>query len=485
MATRFYLPSTGAAEVTPANDSWDKTTGAGAARKAVTARISSAMATVTNTKDSTTLHCSLIRQYVTGPLAAQTISGTVKGQMRCIESNGNFAACVAVSIRACSEDGGTIRSPALLAISNSDLYTSGTVHEMATSLTNRSLEDSAENKSLSLTSCTLSEGDRLVIELGFRSSDTSTIRTGGISFGDDHATTDLPEDQVATAANNPWIEFSQTINFPATTGSGSAAFSPFAASGSGSETFSGSGSAAFSPQAQSGSGSETFSGTGSAALSPLAASGSGTVEAPSFTGSGAAAFSPFAASGSGTQTFSGAGTAAFASFAATGAGTVEAPAGDITGTGSAAFSPFAASGSGTETFAGTGAAAVQSFAASGSGSLNFAGSASAAFSRFAASGTASESFTGSGAAAFSPFAASGAGQNVFGGPFTGTGTAAFSPFAASGTGVLEVAADELLIFEGIMVPSADGTLQLRIANASGSTIVILEGSTGELRDLGT
>jgi len=211
--TRFYLPSSGAAAVTPANAAWDKTTGAGSALAAVRTKISSAMATVTNTKDSTTLHSSLIRQYVTEPLGSQTITGHISGAMRCIESNIGFSACVAVSIRACSQDGTTIRSPALLAISNSDLYTSGTVHEMANALTNRLLEDVNEATSITLTSCTLSDGDRLIFEFGYKSSDTSTTRTGGISFGDDSATDLSSTDTTVTVANNPWIEFDTALVF--------------------------------------------------------------------------------------------------------------------------------------------------------------------------------------------------------------------------------------------------------------------------------
>ncbi len=212
MATRIYFPSTGAAEVAPANATWDKVTGAASALKAVRTRISSAMATVTNVKDATTLHTTLIRQYVTEPMAAQTITGTVSGFIRCIESNAAFSAGVSLSVRACSQDGATIRSPVMLAISNSDLISgSPGAQEMATSLSSRSFMDVSENTAISLTSCTLSDGDRLVIEIGFQSADTSTTRTGGISCGDDSAT-DISASGSATA-NNPWVEFSQTLDF--------------------------------------------------------------------------------------------------------------------------------------------------------------------------------------------------------------------------------------------------------------------------------
>ena len=208
MATRFYLPSTGAAAVTVANDSWTKTTGAGTALAAVTAKISSAMGTITNTANGTAVTPTLIRQYVTRSFGAQTLTGTVSGVMRCIESNVNFSATLAFSVRACSSDGGTIRTGGL-SIRYSDLYTT-VPPEMATSLTNRQLMDSAEATSHTLSSITMSEGDRLVFEFGFTSNDTSTSRTGGISFGDNSAT-DCVFDQTGTAANNPWIEFSANL----------------------------------------------------------------------------------------------------------------------------------------------------------------------------------------------------------------------------------------------------------------------------------
>ena len=205
--TRWYLPSTGAAAVNPANDSWTRTAGMGSDLAAVRTRISSSMATVTSTKTSANPGSALIRQYVTEPLAAQTITGNVSGQMRCIESNGALSACVAVSVRAVSNDGTTVRSGGL-AISASDLYT--TTSEMYTSLRNLKLMDVNESASIALTSMTLSDGDRLVFEFGYKATSTSTTYTGGISFGDNSAT-DLAADMTTTTANNPWIEFDSDI----------------------------------------------------------------------------------------------------------------------------------------------------------------------------------------------------------------------------------------------------------------------------------
>src|SRR5690349_11851839 len=90
MATRVYFPSTGAAPITPAiKGAWDETANAGTTLAAVTTKISSAMASVTVAKGTGTTRA-LVRRYVLKrQLAAQTITGTVKGQIRALESATN------------------------------------------------------------------------------------------------------------------------------------------------------------------------------------------------------------------------------------------------------------------------------------------------------------------------------------------------------------------------------------------------------------
>jgi hypothetical protein len=202
-ATRFYLPSTGAAAVAPANDSWNMTSGAAAARAAVRTKIASAMETITSDNDGTVNHTILLRQYVSEPLGAQTISGNIKGQIRAKTSAGSDTHNLSISIRACSNDGATIRSPALLAIK------SETTTMSKTALTNRKFEDGSTTP-IALTSLTISEGDRLVIEIGYKNGQTITTRNGGVSCGDDSAS-DLAQDETTTTADNPWIEFDSTL----------------------------------------------------------------------------------------------------------------------------------------------------------------------------------------------------------------------------------------------------------------------------------
>jgi len=211
MATRFYFPSTGAAAATPANDAWNLTSGASSALAMVTKRIASAQATITANGNGTIGHTSLLRQYVSDRLPyAMTITGKVRGMIRTIESSSSGNNTLAVSIRACSSDGSTIRTPALLAISASD-STDATMWEMPiTTAASRAFADVNENRFLSLTACNVSLGDRLVVEIGFRAGSTTTTRTGGVVCGDD-ATPDLNEVHGVTTANNPWIEFTADL----------------------------------------------------------------------------------------------------------------------------------------------------------------------------------------------------------------------------------------------------------------------------------
>lgn len=212
MSTRFYFQNTVAppAHIAPGFDStWTAGAGSTDRRMCWTWKTGTAMATKNPVGTAANPEFICNRQYISEPLQTQTISGTIKGQIRCIESAIGKNATVAIGIRVLAEDGsirGTLLSPAA-----SD-NTAATPPEMATSLTNRSFNDSAESASISLSSLDVKTGDRLIIEVGYRDAGTSTTQTAGSSFGDNSAT-DLPEDNTTTAANNPWVEFSQTLVF--------------------------------------------------------------------------------------------------------------------------------------------------------------------------------------------------------------------------------------------------------------------------------
>lgn len=203
--TRFYLPSTTAAAVSPAfNISWDENASADRL-KCVTTKIASAMTSKTVAKGTGATRA-LVRQYVSDPIAAQTIysdAAFLKGQVRCLESavNDNLD-LVPCCVRIVSNDGSTYRSPDLLALGD---YAAAS--EFATSLTNRKIADGETTSEV-----IASQGDRIVIEIGEKNSAAGVSISGSFSFGDDSAT-DLPEDTTTTAANNPWVEVGNEINF--------------------------------------------------------------------------------------------------------------------------------------------------------------------------------------------------------------------------------------------------------------------------------
>ena len=205
-ATRFYLPSTGTAAVSPAYAAGWLATGGTDSIRCVIKRTNTTM-TDKQTNNSNTQGNTLNRQYVSDPIAAQNITGTVKGQLRGDESATNQDMVSAIGIRVVSNDGSTVRGT-LLSIT----YPALAGNEYDTSYANRYTPTST-----AVSSVTAQNGDRIVIEIGcYRYAAGNPPGRCTQSFGDD-STTDLPEDQTTTTADNPWIEFSADIRFPSVT----------------------------------------------------------------------------------------------------------------------------------------------------------------------------------------------------------------------------------------------------------------------------
>lgn len=198
-ATRWYLPSTSStAPVTPAySGSWNEN-GAMDRLRMVRTRRSSSMTTKETAKTTGTNTYIGLRQYVSDPLIGSgTLSGTVSASVRGIESNNGFNAYEAVVIRLFSRDGTTERG-VLLALTVEET-------ENTTSLVSKDLLSTA-----ALTSQSYVDGDRIVVDFGYSSSDNNTSRTSGMSFGDNGAA-DLDLNDADTGADNPWIEFSADL----------------------------------------------------------------------------------------------------------------------------------------------------------------------------------------------------------------------------------------------------------------------------------
>ena len=197
-ATRFYLPTS--AEVAAVSPSFTvagwSTSEAADRGRCVLSRLN----TVMTTKESVpvkSISC-LNRQYVSDPLAPITISGKVRGQVLGIEASNAAKLVSAVAIRLVKNDGtdyATVKTLLALTIEAT---------EYTTSWANRYTPNFYP-----ISTGTAESGDRLVIEIGYSSTNPAT--KGGSQMFGDNAATDLPIDETSTAALNPWIEFDQNI----------------------------------------------------------------------------------------------------------------------------------------------------------------------------------------------------------------------------------------------------------------------------------
>ncbi|MDP2632263.1 MAG: hypothetical protein Q8P25_00880 [Candidatus Curtissbacteria bacterium] len=206
-ANRFYLPSTGAAAVSPGYDSaWEDTTIA-ARLAAVTTKIASAMSTVAFTDADSTSRDILFRQYVSAPLAAgQTITGAqaLKFQIRALQPISADGMCTTIGIRVIAADGSTVQKTVLTVTRDNTV--------VATSLTNRQFTATS-----AATDYTTVAGDRLVIEVGTGGDPIITSHTTSLRIGDASGS-DLPENDTTTTDNNPWVGFTDNIAFAPSTG---------------------------------------------------------------------------------------------------------------------------------------------------------------------------------------------------------------------------------------------------------------------------
>jgi len=210
MATRIYYntvvyPNGSSAPVSPAYSAdWEKTSQADRYWCSPTLQNSAFVTKASTDAVVTSPYDVLNRQYVSDPIVAQTITGTVKGQLLCYESNAAADFCRAMVIKVVSNDGITLRGTLL-----SEFPVALTSEYSAVALTNRYFPPALT----ALTPVICLDGDRLVIEIGTRSFNTvATTYTINQRFGDS-SVSDLPEDETDVNDYNPWIEFSMDIDF--------------------------------------------------------------------------------------------------------------------------------------------------------------------------------------------------------------------------------------------------------------------------------
>lgn len=204
--SRFYLPSEGEVPITPAIDA--TTWGSGEGPDFFRAPLGlGRLATPQVDRRCGSSRCG--GQWVSPPLAAQTISGTADGQMMGKNHSGSRSWVAVVMIRVMQSDGVTVRGTLL----DGSVVSTG-MYPMAEGSDPHRNEPLLVNQALSSVVC--EEGDFLVVEFGvyrtasWGSGDYWNFRTGD----------DLEEDLPVVANNvtdevirNPWIEFSNPIEF--------------------------------------------------------------------------------------------------------------------------------------------------------------------------------------------------------------------------------------------------------------------------------
>jgi hypothetical protein len=209
--TRLYFSAASdTTGITPSFDGgWNYTTEA-VRRDILTAKSASESLTVgvqigawSNTAGQTALD----RQYLSGPLQAQTISGTFKGQLMVREyNNADNVDRLFVAVKVVSSDGATVRAT-LFSLANAS-----TTAEFINNATHRN-KIIANGDALSSYTCI--EGDRLLVEIGYSNSGSGTTPEASAKWGAPSSGSDLPENETQTTDGVGWLEFSGNVTFVA------------------------------------------------------------------------------------------------------------------------------------------------------------------------------------------------------------------------------------------------------------------------------
>lgn len=217
MSTRLYLSNNRLTRAWSVDGTVFTTFGSGIRCWMSERRDAPAVATWGVAEASTTRFNTLLAMFVSQPLKAQTIAGTLKGQIRAMESNAaadDHLVCT-LQVRTGFD---TLRGTLYASPSASGTTISATPgdpnYELDTSLTNRKLPPGWSGAGVSLSSVDAHDGDSLVYCVGYRCINTvNTSYTGTVAISSDQPSTDLAEDETATGDAWPWIEFSQTLEF--------------------------------------------------------------------------------------------------------------------------------------------------------------------------------------------------------------------------------------------------------------------------------
>ena len=205
MATRFYTDPTNAPDVSPGYEggaiSWHDTSQAVRRKLVIDTKGNNNSTSFQVSEISASLTKVLAVQFVSEPLdahASVTLSD-MSYAFRCLEAAAKADASVCIIFRKCDGDGS---NDALL--SANSYATSGTEFDDSV-LTNR-------YRAYDRTDGSIAQGQRLIVEVGVTFANTKdTEHLATINVTDNHATTDLPENETETTAYNSWIETGDTF----------------------------------------------------------------------------------------------------------------------------------------------------------------------------------------------------------------------------------------------------------------------------------
>lgn len=204
--TRLYLSDTSPPVSPGYSANWNVTAQAEPLGMLLTPRDGNGTLSGTATGSGVSGEDVLHQAFVSNPLAAQTISGTIKGQILAREAAAGTNARAQIVVKVVSNDGSTVRGvlygPDVAALSSEFIVTTGATE-------NRMIPRGGA-QAVSAVAC--QAGDRLMIEIGHRN---DGINTGVVRMASEvGATLDLPEDETTGSAAGilaAWIELSHTL----------------------------------------------------------------------------------------------------------------------------------------------------------------------------------------------------------------------------------------------------------------------------------
>jgi len=221
VATRLYFnandPGAGNLYQVPAADAaWDVSSATNLCWLAETLWGNAGSDSFTTTKTGTSVQNVLALRAIYPGLAAQTITGNLKGIIRCHESSSTAEMSTQMVVRVYDPVTQTFRGNLLDATAHALSATVDTQgYELTTTSTQRRWPSGWSGSGAALSSVAASHGDWLVIELGLRSHDVSgSTRTFSLGLRQSPGDSDAPEDETTTTTTfSSWLEFSQTLTF--------------------------------------------------------------------------------------------------------------------------------------------------------------------------------------------------------------------------------------------------------------------------------